>query len=666
MTTEKMQQKRQTQVWDLATYTATVAELRKCEKTKRLSKKKRAISWKLDTFGRIIRKKEPHQILLPLEPIPAEDEGDFLPSLEMGAADRIRKTHTDMLHAGAYKVHKHLTQDQNYCVPRRLVEETLVNQCDICLKQVVRRVATPAVPVRAFWPMQRVELDFIDCRNKHVMLPREMQHGNWDNGTKSKTEYKIDYILIIVCQFSGYAWCRPVYNNSQWEVCFEITRWANEFGWPQICHTDNGTPFDSRMLTELCRSHDTFLVHGRPYHPQSQGKAERLIRTLKNMAIKMQQDDALLPRQPWLQYLARACFVYNRIPHAKTGVAPFVAFYGRKPMEGLAFTGEWEMNALERRSRDIVFARKKYRAASVDDTEDHEALLEYFTQLTTPSDEQDKVDRDALLTYLIDQQPKFIAQIRALQDHRNSAMVRRSIRAQGELKAVHVGDRVVFSKVSGVALGMAAKPFDHLQMGTVTAEHLGGGIMQTYTIEKDNKEVHVRVPRENIGIRIPGNRITDVMKDCAKMNIVAQAQTFALRVGKALGIEAPETCIDPRPGFKTTTFAQVPFRDPLPTAAIAEEAEKELAEHERQMVLARPVVTTAGSARYLEDRSDHPQTVVQMTITRHQFKGGSCPGCACNDCDITLGGKKGKYCTDCYKEAGLTFCRKCHDKRQPV
>ena len=248
----------------------------------------------------------------------------------------------------------------NYFISRRVVERALVNQRDVCLRQQVRKVVTPAVPVRAFWPTQRIQLDFIDCRNKHLVFPRGMQPGNWDCGTKSRTEYKVTYILVIVCVFSGYAWVRPVFNNSQWETCYEITKWANEFGWPQIMHTDNGTPFNTRMLVSLCRDHDVFLVHGRPYHPQSQGKVERLNRTLKNMVWKMQEDDALLPKQPWLQYLAHAVFVYNRTPHSKTGVAPFVAFYGRKPTGGMTFRGEWDMCTVERESHDIVYSRKTY------------------------------------------------------------------------------------------------------------------------------------------------------------------------------------------------------------------------------------------------------------------------------------------------------------------
>ena len=131
-------------------------------------------------------------------------------------------------------------------------------------------------------------------------------------------------------------------NNAKWEVCQEITKLVSEVGWPQFLHTDNGTPFGSQMLALLCREHDAFLVHGRPYHPQSQGKVERLIRTLKNNVHKMQEDSTAskTTEQPWLQCLANVIFTYNRTPHSKTGVAPFVAFYGRKPMEGLTFRGE--------------------------------------------------------------------------------------------------------------------------------------------------------------------------------------------------------------------------------------------------------------------------------------------------------------------------------------
>ncbi len=597
---KKMTVKR-ARVWDRTTYETAVAELSKSQVSNRLNKTKCPTVWVLDKHGRLTRKEWPFQVLLAHEPIPNPRGEGFLPGLELGLANRVHKVHTELLHAGTYKVHQHLTKTMNYFVSRRAVGQTLVNQCSICMRRQPQRVATPAVPVRAFWPMQRVQLDFIDSRGMHLFYPRKMQPGNWDNGTKSRTEYKVDYILIAVCVFSGFAWFRPLFNNCKWEVCQEITKLFNEFGWPQIVHTDNGSPFDSRMLVSLCREHDAFLVHGRPYHPQSQGKVERLIRTLKNSVQKIQEEDKQqqMPEQPWLQYLSRAVFVYNRTPHSKTGVPPFVAFYGRKPLEGLNFRGEWEMVEVERESSRMVLTRRTYHACQEeeDGCSDTDTLVQYVQQLAVPS-VQDAADRDALFRFLIEQQPRMLAEVQGLQNHRNSEMVRRSIRMQGELKPVHIGDRVVFCKMSGIALGMKSNPAQYLLVGNVIDEHVGG-IMLSYSIQEDDKTIHRRVPRENIGIRIPGYNISEDMNLCAIRNITAQATTFALRLGQTIGIETPESCVDAQPGMRNTTFAQVPYRDPVPTPATAVEAQDK-----RRRIAA------------VEDDSDEPVTILVRPILK--------------------------------------------------
>ena len=101
--------------------------------------------------------------------------------------------------------------------------------------------------------------------------------------------------------------------------------------------------------------------------------------------------------------------------------------------------------------------------------------------------------------------------------------------------------------------------------------HLGGAI-QYFTIREDNQVIHQRVPRQNIGIRIPGYNVTDTMKSCATRNITAQAQAFASKVAESLGTEAPPSCIDDQPGLKSTTFAQAPSGDPTPSPSIELEA----------------------------------------------------------------------------------------------
>ena len=52
-------------------------------------KQKSSASWELDKFGRLVRRQQPHQILLPVVPISNSKGGGFLPGLELGPVDLI-------------------------------------------------------------------------------------------------------------------------------------------------------------------------------------------------------------------------------------------------------------------------------------------------------------------------------------------------------------------------------------------------------------------------------------------------------------------------------------------------------------------------------------------------------------------------------------------------
>lgn len=68
--------------------------------------------------------------------------------------------------------------------------------------------------------------------------------------------------------------------------------WTN-FGRPQKLVTDNGPPFNSFQFKNYCSNIGIQLLHSPPYHPQSNGIAERAVQTAKNMLKKMLQDQKL-------------------------------------------------------------------------------------------------------------------------------------------------------------------------------------------------------------------------------------------------------------------------------------------------------------------------------------------------------------------------------------
>ena len=55
---------------------------------------------------------------------------------------------------------------------------------------------------------------------------------------------------------------------------------------PKFLQTDNGTEFINEVVNSLCKSLDVRMIHGRPYHPESQGQVENLNKRVKKKTCK--------------------------------------------------------------------------------------------------------------------------------------------------------------------------------------------------------------------------------------------------------------------------------------------------------------------------------------------------------------------------------------------
>ena len=98
--------------------------------------------------------------------------------------------------------------------------------------------------------------------------------------------------LTMKDDHSRYLLCLDAYDNERWETAecslFKVFR---EYGLPRAILCDNGNPWgDSKQgytLFELWMMQlDVLPIHGRPMHPQTQGKEERFHRTLNEDVIK--------------------------------------------------------------------------------------------------------------------------------------------------------------------------------------------------------------------------------------------------------------------------------------------------------------------------------------------------------------------------------------------
>lgn len=96
------------------------------------------------------------------------------------------------------------------------------------------------------------------------------------------------------------------------------------FGLPEQLVSDNGPQFIAEEFAAFLKQNGVKHVKCAPYHPSSNGLAERFVRTFKE-AMKAGERDGL----PLTHRLENFLLLYRATPHATTGVAPSSLFLGR-------------------------------------------------------------------------------------------------------------------------------------------------------------------------------------------------------------------------------------------------------------------------------------------------------------------------------------------------
>ena len=92
---------------------------------------------------------------------------------------------------------------------------------------------------------------------------------------------------------------------------------------PKSLVSDNGTVFTSKEFTEFTKNNAISHVTSAPYHPATNGLAERAVQTFKR-TMRKQGDGTLETR------LSRFLFSYRITPHATTGETPAKLLMGRE------------------------------------------------------------------------------------------------------------------------------------------------------------------------------------------------------------------------------------------------------------------------------------------------------------------------------------------------
>jgi hypothetical protein len=133
------------------------------------------------------------------------------------------------------------------------------------------------------------------------------------------------FMLVIHDLFSYYTDAIAIPNKAAPTVAWELLQWMCRYGVPASVVSDVGGEFVNEIMRDLCnRVGIGFDLHA-PYHPQSNGRVERNIGTVKIKLLTL----AASSGQPWTAVLPLVVSAINRIPRRSTRVAPGYLFLGR-------------------------------------------------------------------------------------------------------------------------------------------------------------------------------------------------------------------------------------------------------------------------------------------------------------------------------------------------
>lgn len=92
--------------------------------------------------------------------------------------------------------------------------------------------------------------------------------------------------MILVDAFSKWAEITLMSNTAASDVVKVLNGIFAKYGPPAMMVSDNGPPIASSEFSSFCNESGIKLIHSPPYHPQSNGLAERWVQTVKGVIKK--------------------------------------------------------------------------------------------------------------------------------------------------------------------------------------------------------------------------------------------------------------------------------------------------------------------------------------------------------------------------------------------
>ena len=187
-----------------------------------------------------------------------------------------------------------------------------VANCRRCIQYEAKGQLPPMQPIICTEPMELVHIDYVGME---VTI-----------ATNKKPVVK--HVLVVVDHFTRYVQIFITKNHMARTTAQVLyNNYFSIFSFPQRLMSDQGTEFCGKVIAAMCSLLGVEKIQTTPYHPQTNGSAERVHQMLQRMIGKLD----LEKRKKWPAHIGLIIIGYNSTRSLVTGYSLYYLMFRRRP-----------------------------------------------------------------------------------------------------------------------------------------------------------------------------------------------------------------------------------------------------------------------------------------------------------------------------------------------
>ena len=187
-----------------------------------------------------------------------------------------------------------------------------VANCGRCIQYEAKGQLPPMQPIIYTEPMELIHIDYVGMEVTVVTDKKPI----------------VKNVLVVVDHFTHYVQAFVTKNHTARTTARVLyNNYFSVFGFPQRLMSDQGTEFCGKVIAAMCSLLGVEKIRTTPYHPQTNGSAERVHQTLQRMIGKLDPEK----RKKWLAHIGSIIIAYNSTRSLVTGYSPYYLMFGWRP-----------------------------------------------------------------------------------------------------------------------------------------------------------------------------------------------------------------------------------------------------------------------------------------------------------------------------------------------